>query len=279
MQRTWSRRAVSAEAFSAALAETAGEDAALDALADGTPTVLVLGQYLAALRLVEPAEEIGMQREMINRALQWQPGRVVFKPPPQHHPPSPTPYGERARAAASTSSSTEARCRPNSSPSDWMPWASSPDSPRRCRPSGRCTGNRSPPSGSERMLQRLHPVENGNRVPATSVDALHARRLAVRGARAVAAADRRSRLRDAAEDHGIPPPACGGAAAGSVPKSATATSTPPGLRGCDCPGAPPESLPRRMLRSAGGVGRVEELRLSIHGARRRAQRAWKVVRG
>jgi hypothetical protein len=45
------------------------------------------------------------------------------------------------------------------------------------------------------------------------------------------------------------------------------------------PGAPAEGAVRRALRPAGGVGRVEELRLTATGARRRLARAWRAIRG
>src|SRR5690606_22370156 len=87
---------VAPASFRAALAETADADSTLDSLADGTPTALVLGQYLAALGLVSAAEEIGMQEEMIDRAAQWRPRRIIFKP----HPSAPPAITGAVRARA-----------------------------------------------------------------------------------------------------------------------------------------------------------------------------------
>jgi hypothetical protein len=45
------------------------------------------------------------------------------------------------------------------------------------------------------------------------------------------------------------------------------------------PGAPAPTTVQRLLRPSGGVGRVEEWRLSAIGARRRVGRAWREIRG
>jgi len=46
------------------------------------PTVLVLGQYLAALRLITPVEELAMQTRMLGAARELGAKRVLFKPHP-----------------------------------------------------------------------------------------------------------------------------------------------------------------------------------------------------
>lgn len=55
--------------------------------------------------------------------------------------------------------------------------------------------------------------------------------------------------------------------------------TPRRLAELRLPGAPIENVVRRALRPAGGVGRIEEWRLHALGARRRAGRAWRAIRG
>ena len=55
--------------------------------------------------------------------------------------------------------------------------------------------------------------------------------------------------------------------------------TPRRLAELRLPGAPIENAVRRALRPAGGVGRIEEWRLHALGARRRAGRAWRAIRG
>ena len=279
VQQTSSRRAVSAETFRAALGETAGEDAVLDALADGTPTVLVLGQYLAALGLVEPAEEIGMQREMIDRALQWQPGRVVFKP----HPSAPPALTDSVRERAESRGIDFVVYRgavPAELVAERLGAAGVVAGFSTALPTIRALYGRPIASvGTERMLKRLTPFENSNRVPVTIVDAL------TRADSPYAEPEQLQLLIDAV-GYAMQPKI----AASLRPRAEELLRRisseerdryfdPARLARLRLPGAPPESLPRRMLRSAGGVGRVEELRLTIHGARRRVQRAWKAVRG
>lgn len=279
VQQTSSRWAVCAEAFRAALAETGGEDAALDALADGTPTVLVLGQYLAALGLVEPAEEIGMQREMIDRALQWKPGRVVFKP----HPSAPPALTDSVRERAESRGVDFVVYRgavPAELVAERLEAVGVVAGFSTALPTIRALYGRPIASvGTERMLKRLTPFENSNRVPATIVDAL------TRTDSPYAEPERLQLLIDAV-GYAMQPkiaaslrPRAEELLRGMSAVERERYFDPARLARLRLPGAPPESLPRRVLRSAGGVGRVEELRLTVHGARRRAKRAWKAVRG
>lgn len=273
------RMPVPAARFAAALAETGGADPALDALADGTPTALVLGQYLAALGLVTPDEEIRMQADMVDRAMVWSSARIVFKP----HPSAPPALTDAVRARAE-SHGREFVVYRGSVPAEIV--AERLDAVgvvagfSTALPTIRTLYGRPIDSvGTREMLRRLTPYENSNRVPAIIVDAL------TRADSPYAEPARLQLLIDAV-GYAMQPKIA--AALRPRAEQLLRTLTPeerdryfaPGrLAALRLPGAPQESLPRRMLRSAGGVGKLEELRLSVHGARRRAIRVWRVLRG
>ncbi len=82
------RAPVGVMAFGAVVDEVARAtlDPAIDELADVPRPALVLGQYLSALKLVSAEEERRMQRDMIDRALAWEPETIVFKPHPSAAP-------------------------------------------------------------------------------------------------------------------------------------------------------------------------------------------------
>ncbi len=134
-------------------------------------------------------------------------------------------------------------------------------------------------SGTQTVLRRLTPFENSNRVPATIVDAL---------------TRMDDRYRDPAQlqllidavGYAMQPKI----AAHLRPRAEELLSrldqperdryfARKRLIELRLPGAPAEPIVRRALRSVGGVGRAEEIRLTIKGARRRAARVWKVARG
>jgi len=273
------RMPVPAARFAAALAETGGEDADLDALADGTSTALVLGQYLAALGLVSPAEELAMQQEMIDRALQWQPGRIVFKP----HPSAPPTLTDAVRARAESHGLAFVVYRgavPAEIVAERLAAVVVVAGFSTALPTVRALyGRPIAAAGTGTMLKRLKPFENSNRVPATIVDAL------TRPDSPYVEPEQLQLLVDAV-GYAMQPKIAAALRprAEALLRVATAQERdryfdPARLARLRLPGAPPESLPRRMLRSAGGVGRAEELRLTIHGARRRAKQAWRAVRG
>jgi nucleotide-binding universal stress UspA family protein len=266
-------------AFAAALAETGGADPALEALADGAPTALVLGQYLAALGLVSPAEETAMQVEMVDRALEWNPARIVFKP----HPSAPPALTEAARARAESrgvafveyAGPVPAEIVAERVDAVGVVAGFSTALPTISALYGRPIAS----AGTARMLRRLTPFENSNRVPTTIVDALtrtdspyaspERLQLLVDGVGYAMQPTIAASLRPRAEE----------LLRGMAPAERDRYFDPARLARLRLPGAPPEGFARRVLRSAGGVGRVEELRLTVHAARRRLARAWKAVRG
>lgn len=273
------RMPVPTDGFAAALAETGGDDPALAALADGTPTALVLGQYLAALGLVEPDEEIRMQQQMIDRALDWSPARVVFKPHPSAPPALTDAVHERAerRGVEFVVYRGPVTAEIVAERVDAVGVVAGFST---ALPTIRALYGRPIAAvGTRTMMRRLTPFENSNRVPVTIVDAL------TRAESPYAEPERLQLLIDAV-GYAMQPKI----AESLRPRAEELLRLMPAAERdryfdparsarLQLPGAPSESLPRRALRSAGGVGRVEELRLTLHGVRRRASRAWKVVRG
>ncbi|MDQ0643498.1 polysialyltransferase family glycosyltransferase [Microbacterium murale] len=273
------RMPVPPAAFRKALLETTAADPQLDALADGTPTVLVLGQYLSALGLVSVAEEIAMQCDMIDRAAAWDPQRIVFKP----HPSAPPLVTDAVRERAEHHGAEFIEYRGVESAelvAERLDVTGVVAGFSTALPTVRALfGRPIASSGTPTVLRRLTPYENSNRVPATIVDALTrpdgpyrdptrlqllidgvgyamqpkiAVHLRPRAEELLGQLDQMERDRYFARDRLVE------------------------LR---LPGAPAEPIARRALRSAGGVGRAEEIRLTIKGARRRAARAWKAIRG
>lgn len=266
------------EHFAAALRETdAGET---DALFDEElPTVLVLGQYLSALGLMTPAEEIALQEEMIDRAVRWSPRRIVFKP----HPAAPPLHTDavRARAAAQGIAFVEyrgalaAELLAERLDAVAVVAGFSTALPTAHTLFGRAIGA----AGTETVLRVLTPYENSNRIPATIVDAL------TRDRSPYEDPDRLQLLVDAV-GYAMQPEIAGHLRAraeelltGLDPVERDRYFTPERLSALRLPGAPAETAVQRMLRPAGGVGRVEEWRLTAIGARRRAGRAWRAIRG
>ncbi|WP_062290152.1 polysialyltransferase family glycosyltransferase [Demequina phytophila] len=72
---------IAPEHFRALMGEVC-DAAQLPRVADASPTALVLGQYLAALRLITPAQESAMQVKMFDAARELGATRVLFKPHP-----------------------------------------------------------------------------------------------------------------------------------------------------------------------------------------------------
>ena len=273
------RMPVPPAAFRKALRETTAADPQLDVLADGTPTVLVLGQYLSALGLVSAAEEIAMQGDMIDRAAAWGPRRIVFKPHPSA-PPLVT-GAVRERAEAHGAEFVEYRGVESAElVAERLDVAGVVAGFSTALPTVQTLFDRAiASSGTQTVLRRLTPYENSNRVPATIVDAL---------------TRPDDRYRDPVQLQLLID------AVGYAMQPKIAAHLRPRaeelLEGLDhaerdryfdrrrlvelrLPGAPVEPLVRRAMRSAGGVGRAEEIRLTLRGARRRAARVWKVARG
>lgn len=274
---------VTAAAFGRVLAETDDGGSVLDdagrPLDDGTSTVLVLGQYLSALGLVSAREEIGLQRQLVDRALAWRPDRIVFKP----HPAAPPLHTEAVRERALAGGAEFAEYRgalaaevlAHRLGARGVVAAFSTALPTVRAVHGIPIAS----VGTATLLQRLTPFENSNRLPLTLVDAL------TREASPYADPDRLAALVDAV-GYAMQPRLAGHLRARA---SALLAALPAEereryfsierLRDLELPGAPVEGPVRRMLRSTGGTGRVEQLRLTAAGARRRAGRVWRVMRG
>lgn len=281
------RLPVPPESFRATLLEAsaaAAPDAAASVLDDGTPTVLMLGQYLSALGLVSPAEEIALQVEMVDRAAAWSPRRIVFKP----HPSAPPLLADavRERALALDMEFIEYR----------GPLAAEVLAERldvrgvvagfsTALPTVRALFGRDiGAAGVETVLRALEPYENSNRIPATIVDALTRSDSPYRD-------PARLQLLVDAVGFAMQPVIAGHLRPRAErllsemdPAERARYFSPKRLAALGLPGAPAETVLRRTIRMVDGgsvdhVGRIEEWRLTIDGARRRGGRAWRAIRG
>ncbi|MFJ4222850.1 polysialyltransferase family glycosyltransferase [Microbacterium sp. NPDC089695] len=270
---------VGPELFRRALADAAPDDAApADAVPDG-PVVLVLGQYLAALGLMTDAEEVDLQRDMIDRAARRSPHRIVFKPHPSAPPRVTDALRERAafhdvefveyRGALSAELLAE-RLDAQAVIAGFST----------ALPTVRALFGRDIDAvGTDAVLRRLSPYENSNRIPATIVDALTRQDSPYReparlqllvdavgyAMQPVIAAHLRERAELLLDGIG--------------PDDRDRYFSPERLLELRLPGAPQQGLVGRAIRPVGGVGRVEELKLTALGARRRVGRAWRALRG
>ncbi|MFJ6677986.1 polysialyltransferase family glycosyltransferase [Microbacterium sp. NPDC091382] len=253
-------------------------DPDLDALADVPRPALVLGQYLSALGLISADEEARMQRDMVDRALAWSPGAIVFKP----HP-SATPALIDDLAAHAASRGIPLTVFRGGTPAEVLalrlPFVGAVAGFSTALPTLRAlAGLPIAAVGTELLLQRLTPFENGNRIPVTIIDALTRPGSPYEG-------DRMQLLVDAvgyAMQPVIAAPLRARAeeflAAASVAEReryfARTRLSALGLRGGAAPG-----LLARALAPRGGASRVVEVQLALRGARRRGKRAWKALRG
>ncbi|WP_091226904.1 polysialyltransferase family glycosyltransferase [Microbacterium sp. 3J1] len=273
---------VGSDLFRAVLDETAAEvDDTADLLAalDGERTVLVLGQYLSALGLVSDAEEVALQKGMIDRAAARSPQHIVFKP----HPSAPPRLSDalRDRAAVHGIDFREYR---GALAAEVLAERIDAEAViagfSTALPTVRALYGRAIDAvGADTVLARLSPYENSNRVPATIVDALTRQdspyrepeqlQLLIDAVGYVMQPELAGHLRSRAER----------LLTGIRPADRERYFDADRLAALRLPGAPPESAARRVLRPAGGVGRVEELRLTALGAQRRVGRAWRALRG
>ncbi|KTR75458.1 hypothetical protein NS234_14815 [Microbacterium oxydans] len=263
--------------FAAVLRET---DTGESSLPEASPsTVLVLGQYLSALGLVSVAEEIDLQQRLIDRAAQWRPRRIVFKPHPGAPPLVTAAVGARASeqgidfveyrgplAAELLAERIDALA---------VVAGFSTALPTVHTLFGRAIGS----AGNDAVLAALKPFENSNRIPVTLVDAM------TREGSPYADPARLQLLIDAV-GYAMQPKIAGhlrGRAEELLhdldPAERDRYFSPRRLADLRLPGAPVENAVRRALRPAGGVGRIEEWRLHALGARRRAGRVWRAARG
>ncbi|MGJ0389236.1 polysialyltransferase family glycosyltransferase [Microbacterium sp. CGR1] len=273
---------VSPELFRAVLAETAAgvdDTTDLEHALEGEPTVLVLGQYLSALGLLSESEEVALQTRMIDRAAGLKPAHIVFKP----HPAAPPRLSDslRDRAAVHGVELHEYR---GALAAEML----AERIHARAVIAGFSTalptvqavfGTEIEAVGADAVLSRLTPFENSNRVPATIVDALTRRDSPYRE-------PERMQLLIDAVGYAMQPVVAGhlrGRAEELLmsirPSDRDRYFAPERLSELRLPGAPPETAVRRALRPAGGIGRVEQLRLTALGARRRIGRAWRALRG
>lgn len=273
---------VSPDLFRAVLAETAvavDDTAELDSALDGESTVLVLGQYLSALGLVSEGEEIALQKEMIDRAASRRPQHIVFKPHPAAPPRLSDALRDRARVhgvdfreyrgalAAEMLAERIDATAVIAGFSTALPTVQA------------LFGREIDAVGADTVLARLTPYENSNRVPATIVDAL------TRADSPYRDPERMQLLIDAV-GYAMQPVVAGhlrGRAeqllTGIRPSDRDRYFAPERLAELRLPGAPRETAVRRALRPVGGIGRVEQARLTVLAARRRLARAWRVLRG
>ncbi|WP_405374538.1 MULTISPECIES: polysialyltransferase family glycosyltransferase [unclassified Microbacterium] len=272
---------VGVEALRAVVAEVAEStrDPRIDALAAMERPALVLGQYLAALGLVSAAEEQAMQEQMIDRALEWSPSAVVFKPHPSAEPAMIEGLRRHARSRG-----VDFTVYPGAAPAEVlatrMPLVGSVAGFSTALPTLQALGG-SPIAavGTEILLGRLTPYENGNRIPVTIIDALTRRDspYAEPGAMqqlvdAVGYAMQPrivEHLRPRAEEFLAAAPGAERARYFSAARVGSLA----------LPGGTPPRLAERLLAPVGGAGRLAEAQLAIRGARRRTTRAWKALRG
>ncbi len=273
---------VPAALFRGVLEETAAgvdDTADLESAVAGRPTALVLGQYLSALGLVGEGEEVALQQRMVDLAAASDAECVVFKP----HPSAPPRLSDALRDRATTRG-VEFREYRGALAAELL--AERLDATlvvagfSTALPTVHALFDRPiAAAGTDAVLDRLSPYENSNRIPATIVDAMTRPDSPYRDADAL-------QLLIDAVGYAMQPVVAGHLR----PRAETLLATlapaerdryfsPARLAELRLPGAPVESAVRRAIRPAGGIGRVEELKLTALGARRRVGRAWKVIRG
>ncbi|MFG2295037.1 polysialyltransferase family glycosyltransferase [Streptomyces sp. NPDC048603] len=161
---------VPAEAFLKVLSELTAEAAALPDIAEGP--ALLLGQYLSALELLTPEEEDELHVTMVRGAHALGHTEIVFKP----HPSAPARYSrsveeEAARLGARLTVLTEPVL------AEVVYQRLRPALVVGCFSTGLLTaatlyGIPVARTGTGRLLDRVAPYQNSNRVPMTVVDAL-----------------------------------------------------------------------------------------------------------
>ncbi|MER5459178.1 polysialyltransferase family glycosyltransferase [Streptomyces sp. NPDC002668] len=168
-------RIVPTEAFVKVVAELSDgvTDPASDAVsAEGEGPALLLGQYLAALGIITPAEEEALHVRMVRGAVALGHRRIVFKP----HPTAPASWTRTLeREAAALDAELTVLDRPLIAEVLY----------RRLRPAlvagcfstalltaSTFYGIPVARIGTQSLLDRLTPYQNSNRVPVTIVDAL-----------------------------------------------------------------------------------------------------------
>ena len=273
---------VSPALFRTVLAETAtgvDDTAELESVITGEPTVLVLGQYLSALGLVTASEEVALQTQMIDRAASLHPRHIVFKP----HPAAPPRLSDALRDRATVRGAVFHEYRGALAAevlAERIDARAVIAGFSTALPTVRALFGRDIEAvGADTVLSRLTPYENSNRVPATIVDVL------TRPDSPYREPERMQLLIDAV-GYAMQPVVAAHLRRRAVelltsirPSDRDRYFAPERLAELRLPGAPPETAVRRALRPAGGIGRVEQVRLTALGARRRIGRAWRALRG
>ncbi|GAA3715776.1 alpha-2,8-polysialyltransferase family protein [Microlunatus aurantiacus] len=149
----------------------AASDRATD-VAEGRPTALVLGQYLSSLGLVTGAEETELSRSLVREAANRGAEVCVFKP----HPAAP-PAQAHALADAARQEGVELVIDPRPEAAELTMHRRRPTWVISCFSTGLSTaayllGLEAVAVGTSRLLSRLAPYENSNRVPLVLAEAL-----------------------------------------------------------------------------------------------------------
>ncbi|MFD3455339.1 polysialyltransferase family glycosyltransferase [Streptomyces sp. NPDC058691] len=163
------------DAFTAVLKEIAVEaadDPRLTALADEPPTAVLLGQYLAALRILSAQEEEELHVTMLRGAIAAGHRSIVFKP----HPTAPASY---SRALDEVAAAEGVRLRVLDGPllAETLYESCRPSLVVGCFSTAMLTarayfGVAIARTGTRLVLDRLTPYQNSNRMPLTIVDHL-----------------------------------------------------------------------------------------------------------
>jgi hypothetical protein len=162
-------------AFRRVLGRLASASAAtpeLGAAVLAAPTAVILGQYLAALGILEPEEEEQLHIRMLHGAVAAGHTTVLFKP----HPTAPARYS-RALESAAAEAGTRLIVLGGTAPAEAVYELCRPGLVVGCFSTALLTAAslyRIPVSrtGTELVLERLTPYQNSNRIPAVIADAL-----------------------------------------------------------------------------------------------------------
>lgn len=163
-------RHIHGEALGSVLAEVAAE--CRDVLDGGTrgargPVSVVLGQYLSALGILDQREEEQLHTELVVRAARATGGRVLFKPHPAAPPASVTRTVEAARGEG-----VRVEVSDVPAPGEVLCRELEPDLVVSCFSTGTVTASRLfglpvAAHGTGRVLDRVRPYHNSNRIPTT----------------------------------------------------------------------------------------------------------------
>ncbi|WP_062524269.1 polysialyltransferase family glycosyltransferase [Demequina rhizosphaerae] len=158
------------------LMEEACDAAGLPRVSDEKPTALVLGQYLAALKLISPARESAMQVRMLEEAKGLGAGKVLFKPHPSAPSTNTAALIEAAHAAGLEIEVVDPRVSAESMMVTHDLVGVVAGFSTALATAQRIFGLPTRAVGSELMFGALTPYQNSNRIPLTIIDFLHRNR-------------------------------------------------------------------------------------------------------